>query len=103
MLLKGLKRGRCNLGNCFKKHPGRKCQKGTITTLSSNCQMGKKKVCKITGNRKLCARMASLGVYPGREIEVICAGSDSQCIVKVLGGTVSLDSLTSNNILVESL
>ena len=71
--------------------------------LSENCRAGKIKICKVTGDRKLCARMASLGVLPGQEAELICPQNNSQCLLKIHGGTLSLDKLTSNNIIVQSV
>lgn len=70
--------------------------------LSSMCGCGEKlKVCKINGDRKLCARMAQLGVLPGSEIELICPVQAENCMVKVKGSTLSLDQLSAENILVE--
>ena len=93
--------------SCFSKKI-RKCTKGKQCNnhhgpLSENCQAGKVKICKVTGDRKLCARMASLGVLPGEEAELICPQSGSQCILKIHGGTLSLDQITSNNIIVQSV
>ena len=103
MDLKRFNRGYCktagHLKNCLK----RKCNNEGITTLSNSCHKGKKRINKITGDRKFCARMASLGVYPGEEVEVICAESGSQCLLRVHGGTVSFDSTTSDQILIESI
>jgi len=47
--------------------------------------------------------MASLGVLPGEEAELICPQKGSQCLLKIHGGTLSLDQLTSNNIIVKSI
>jgi hypothetical protein len=47
--------------------------------------------------------MASLGVYPGVEADIISAKNGSQCILKVNGGTISLDSEVSNDILVTQI
>jgi len=47
--------------------------------------------------------MASMGVYPGIEAELICPENGSQCILKVQGGTISLDSSVSDNILVSAV
>ncbi len=58
------------------------------------------KVCKVRGDRKLCARMAQLGVLPGSIIELICPTHSQNCMVKVKGSTVSLDLLSAENILV---
>lgn len=58
------------------------------------------RVCKVRGDRKLCARMAQLGVLPGSTIELICPGQSQSCMVKVKGSTVSLDQMSAENILV---
>jgi Fe2+ transport system protein FeoA len=44
--------------------------------------------------------MASLGVLPGSELELICKGGGQQCMIKVNGGTISLDAPTAASILV---
>lgn len=75
----------------------------TVGPLSKRARTGRVKVCKITGDRKICARMASMGLYPGVEADVICSETGSQCLLKVNGGTISLDSEVSDNILVTSL
>lgn len=68
----------------------------------SNAQAGKPlKVSGILGGRHLCARMASLGIYPGVEMELLCAGCGSPCLVRVRGGTISLGAGISDKILVE--
>ncbi|MFT5698860.1 MAG: ferrous iron transport protein A [Desulforhopalus sp.] len=85
--------------NCF----GRSSCKITETPLSQNGHCRKVKVCKVTGDRKVCARMASLGLYPGVEADVICAQQGNQCMVKVNGGTISLDASISDNIYVTDL
>ncbi|MEE4241778.1 MAG: ferrous iron transport protein A [Desulfopila sp.] len=79
----------------------KKCQ--SISPLSQNCSAGRKKICKITGDRKMCARMASMGVLPGEEVQLLCGHNGSQCVLRVGNGTVSLDSETIDKILVESL
>lgn len=61
------------------------------------------KVRRIEGGRKLCARMAALGIYPGAEVELVCAGCDCPCLVKVHGSTLSLGAGVSNKILVSGL
>ncbi len=71
--------------------------------LSQSCGCGKVKVCKITGDRRECARMASLGVLPGSEMELLCPGRGRRCMVKLNGGTLSLDTLTAENIFVKSV
>ena len=60
------------------------------------------KVAGIEGGRHLCARMAGMGIYPGVEMEVICAGCNCPCLVRVHGSTLSLGSGLSDKILVTS-
>ncbi len=69
--------------------------------LSRSCGRGKVKVCKISGDRRQCGRMASLGVLPGTKMELLCAGNRRGCMVKVNGGTLSLDELAADNIFVQ--
>ncbi len=85
--------------NCFDR---RGCN-NLIGPLSMRARTGRVKVCKVTGDRKICARMASMGLYPGVEADVICSETGSQCLLKVNGGTISLDSDVSDNIFVTSL
>jgi ferrous iron transport protein A len=44
--------------------------------------------------------MANLGVLPGSELELLCKGGGQQCMIKVRGGTLSIDASTAANILV---
>lgn len=60
------------------------------------------KVKSIGGGRHLCARMAAMGIYPGVEMELLCAGCGSPCLVRVHGGTLSLGKGVSEKILVTS-
>lgn len=85
--------------NCF----GRKQCRNLIAPLSERARTGRVKVCKVTGDRKICARMASMGLYPGVEADVICSETGSHCLLKVNGGTISLDADVSDNIFVTSL
>ncbi len=81
--------------------------------LTQRCGCGRVKVCKISGDRKECAKMANLGVLPGTEMELLCPsrgnrrkhrnGRGSRCMVKINGGTLSLDQLTAENIFVTPL
>jgi ferrous iron transport protein A len=81
----------CSAGQC----PG-----GALLSLA-NAQTGKRmKVTQICGGRCLCARMAALGIYPGTELELLCAGCGAPCLVKVNGGTLSLGDGVSRKILV---
>lgn len=85
--------------NCW---GGEKCL-GQVNPLSKTDQAGRIRICQVTGDRKLCARMASMGVYPGIEAELICPENGSHCILKIQGGTISLDRSVSENILVSAL
>ena len=88
-------------GQCERR---RRCgQHGTGTPLAETCCNGRMKVCAISGDRQICAKMAHLGVMPGSEFELICKGSGQQCMIKVNGGTISLDALSAANILVDPL
>ncbi len=71
-----------------------------VTPLSKKLNCGVARVCSVNGDRKHCARLASLGLYPGNEIELVCPSQGDGCIIKVHGGTVSIDKKTMENILV---
>ena len=77
-----------------------------VRPLSKSCGCGKVKICKISGDRKDCAKMANLGVLPGSEMELLCPsrgrgrGPGRRCMVKVNGSTLSLDALTADSIFV---
>ncbi|HOV87661.1 MAG TPA: FeoA family protein [Syntrophobacteraceae bacterium] len=67
----------------------------------SRAQAGRRlKVAGIAGGRHVCARMAAMGIYPGVEMELLCAGCGSPCLVRVHGGTLSLGAGVSHKILV---
>ena len=71
--------------------------------LSEACACGKVKVCKISGDRSSCAKMATMGVLPGSELELLCPGHGyKNCMIKLNGSTLSLDQLTAENIFVKS-
>lgn len=53
------------------------------------------KVACVHGERRLCARMAALGIYPGAEMHLLCTGC-----VRVNGGLLSLGEDVSDKILV---
>lgn len=71
-----------------------------VTPLSKKIKCGVARVCSINGSRKHCARMASLGLYPGNEIELVCPSQGDGCVIKVHGGTISIDKETMENILI---
>jgi ferrous iron transport protein A len=69
----------------------------------SNVTAGQRfKVAGIEGGRRLCARMAAMGIYPGVEMEVVCAGCNRPCLVRVHGCTLSLGVGMSEKIMVTS-
>ncbi len=76
------------------------CPEKAAKPLTEGCHHGRFKICAVNGDRKACARMAHLGVLPGSELEILCKNGNRQCMVKINGGTLSLDSLTAANILV---
>jgi len=62
------------------------------------CKVGsgkKVKVACVNVERRLCARMAALGIYPGVEVELLRSGC-----VRVNGGTLSLGTDISDKIYV---
>jgi len=74
--------------------------------LSQCCCGCRVKVCRISGDRSVCGRMASLGVLPGAVLELLCPAQGRgrrQCMVKVNGCTLSLDELAADSIFVQSL
>ena len=71
--------------------------------LSKTCRLGKLKIRKINGGRRECAKMAAMGLLPGQEAELLCMRNGSRCLLKIHGGTISLDESSSNNIIVESI
>lgn len=89
--------------NCFTDNLKKHCVKSSkcsdeVVPLSRQSKCGRFKVCKIHGDRKHCARMASLGLLPGEEMEIICPENGNLCVIKVRGGSITLDNDTSNKI-----
>ncbi|MCK5516811.1 MAG: hypothetical protein KAI39_08055, partial [Desulfobulbaceae bacterium] len=61
---RGRKFGCCfadRVKNCFGKN---NCATRTVPGALKGCT-GRVQVCKVNGDRKICARMASMGLYPG--------------------------------------
>ena len=84
-------------------HRRKKCGNRVVqagTPLPETCCNSRLRVCAINGDRQTCAKMAHLGVLPGSELELLCKGGGQQCMIKVNGGTLSLDAPTAANILV---
>lgn len=81
----------------------KRCAHGTVTKgtpLPEACCKGRMRVCAINGDRQTCAKMANLGVMPGSELELLCKGGGQQCMIKINGGTISLDARTAAHIMV---
>jgi ferrous iron transport protein A len=80
--------------------PRGQCSENALLPLA-DAQAGKRmKVSRVCGGRCLCAHMAALGIYPGTELELLCAGCGAPCLVRVNGGTLSLGAGVSQKILV---
>ncbi|MCI5123657.1 MAG: ferrous iron transport protein A [Candidatus Electrothrix sp. AR5] len=74
-----------------------------VRPLSECCGCSRVRVCRVSGDRSDCGRMAALGVLPGTVLELLCPARGRgrrQCMVKINGGTLSLDALTARNIFV---
>jgi len=71
-----------------------------MVPLSRLYRSGRFTICKVGGDRKLCARMGALGIYPGARAELICPHNGSQCILQLHGSRLCLDRITSEHILV---
>lgn len=87
------------LKSCF----GCYSDESPVGPLSQRGHCGRVKICKVVGDRALCGRIAAMGVYPGAEADVISSAIGLRHILKVNGGTVSLNSDLSENIIVASL
>jgi Fe2+ transport system protein FeoA len=74
--------------------------KGGRHPLSRTCCRQRLRVCKIGGDRKICARLANLGLLPGNEMEVLCPAQGNRLVVKVNGGTISIDNDLAEHIMV---
>ncbi len=103
MLRKHQKKFTCCFADTVKRCLRKNSCSDLISPLSKRDETGRIKICKVTGDRKVCGRIAAMGVYPGVEADIICSGRGRHCILKVNGGTVSLDADVSENILVSSL
>ncbi|WP_163339630.1 FeoA family protein [Desulfopila sp. IMCC35008] len=91
----------CSFADRVRKRFGkRRCHHG-ISPLSKHYNNGPVKIHRVKGDRRQCARMADLGLYPGTEAELVCQENGSQCILKVNGSTICLDQSITENILVE--
>lgn len=89
---------------CFRGMKRRRAEASEeIRPLSDFCGCNRVRVCKVGGDRHICGRMAALGVLPGTVLELLCPARGQgrkQCMVRINGGTLSLDAFTARNIFV---
>ena len=72
---------------------------GEVPLVEAGC--GRRlKICRIAGGRQQCARMAAMGIFPGQEVELVCAADQARCLVRLNGSTVSLGDGAAENIVV---
>jgi len=84
---------------CWRGKGGDTTRSGDSGVPLCRAEVGRRvKVKCIDGGRRLCGRMASMGIYPGVEMELLCAGCGRPCLVKVHGSTLSLGAGVSDKI-----
>lgn len=96
----------CLFGGRKRQRDGHAESQAGARPLSECCGCRRVKVCRISGDRSVCGRMASMGLLPGAEMELLCPAQGrgrQQCMVKINGCTLSLDELTAGSIFVQSL
>jgi ferrous iron transport protein A len=87
-------RWRQQFNGCCCDRGGSKC----LLSLSEARPGRPVQVMTIEGGRRLCGRMAALGIYPGVKLELLCNGCGAPCLVKVRGSTLSLGAGVSQKI-----
>jgi len=104
MTLKDLRRSchkiQTSVRRCF--HSRSDSNQPQAAPLSAQRRVGPLRICRIEGDRKLCAKMAAMGLYPGREAELIHPECGGQCLLKTEDCTFCLDKSTCERILVTS-
>ncbi|MDR3089921.1 MAG: ferrous iron transport protein A [Desulfobulbaceae bacterium] len=88
---------------CFhaKRDCADRCPERREMPLSSCCRGGRLRICRIEGDREQCAKMAAMGLYPGREAELIHPGAcGGRCLLKIEDCSLCLDKSTSEGIMV---
>jgi len=102
MTLKNLRRSCQELQTQVKRRfrPPASCPQRQEAPLSDQRQGGPLRICRIEGDRGLCAKMAAMGLYPGREAELIHPECGGQCLLKIEDCTLCLDKSTSECIVV---
>lgn len=79
---------------------GKQCPPHGQSPLSKLTGTSRFTVCKVSGDRKLCARMGALGIFPGASGELICPADGGQCILRIHGSNLCLDNTITDNIFV---
>lgn len=59
-------------------------------------------ICRVDGSRGVCGRLAAMGIFPGQEVELVCAADNTRCLVRLNGSTVSLGDGAAEKILVKA-
>jgi len=90
----------CSLAERIRKCLHSPCSTEAIIPLARLCRSGKFTICKVHGDRKLCARIGALGIFPGAEGELLCPKNGSQCVLRIHGGSICIDSSIAEHILV---
>lgn len=68
-----------------------------LSTIGGNCKIT---IRQVTGDRRTCAKIGALGLYPGAEGEVIFPGQGRRCVLHIHGSRLCLDHLLADRILV---
>ena len=102
MTIKDLWQSRDKIQTSIKRYfcPRLDCREQRTEPLSAQSQSGPLRICRIEGDRRLCAKMAAMGLYPGREAELIHPECGGQCLLKIEDCTLCLDKSISECILV---
>jgi ferrous iron transport protein A len=93
---------KCSCDEMGDSHCTSASHRGWMVPLDQARPGSRLRVQKVAGGRHLCGRMAAMGIYPGAELELVCAGCDSPCLVRIKGGTLSLGKGVSEMILVSA-
>ena len=59
-------------------------------------------ICRVDGSRGVCGRLAAMGLFPGQEVELVCAADNTRCLVRLNGSSVSLGDGAAEKILVKA-
>jgi len=90
----------CSLAERLRRRLHSPCSPAGIIPLSRLYRSGKFTIRKVHGDRKLCARIGALGIFPGAEGELLCPENGSQCVLRIQGGRICIDNSIAEHILV---